>query len=145
MELSNNERCPECGRFNNRGTSIDAMIVNDDKILLIKRGANPFKGFWALPGGYVEWDESAEEAVGREVKEELGVIVESSNLIGVYSSPNRHPKQVIDMAYVVTISGSPKAGDDALEFEWYFFNDLPAELAFDHKKIIEDYLEKFKN
>lgn len=145
MVLSNNEQCPECGRFNNRGSSIDAVIVSDDKILLIKRGANPFKGFWALPGGYVEWDESTEEAVIREVQEEIGVVVESSKLIGVYSSPNRHPKQVIDMAYAVTISGSPKAGDDALEYEWFLLNDLPTELAFDHEIIIGDYLAGTKN
>lgn len=145
MELSNSEQCPECGRFNNRGTSIDAVIVVDDKILLIKRGSNPFKGFWALPGGYVEWDESVEETVKREVQEELGVIVESSKLIGVYSKPNRHPKQVINMAYAVKITGSLKAGDDAMVYKWFLFDSLPDELAFDHKIIINDYLAISKN
>jgi ADP-ribose pyrophosphatase YjhB (NUDIX family) len=140
MELSNSEQCPECGRFNNRGTSIDAVIIKEDKILLIKRGANPFKGFWALPGGYVEWDESVEDAVKREVQEELGVIIESSRLIGVYSKPERHPKQVINMAHAVSISGTPTAGDDALESQWFSLNDMPTELAFDHKVIINDYL-----
>ncbi|MFA7209102.1 MAG: NUDIX hydrolase [Parcubacteria group bacterium] len=145
MELSNDEQCPECGRFNNRGVSIDAVIIKDDRILFIKRGANPFKGFWALPGGYVEWDESTEESVIREVKEELGVAVESIKLIGVYGKPNRHPKQVIDMAYAVTISGSPKAGDDALGYEWFPLDGLPDELAFDHKIIIGDYLANANN
>lgn len=144
MELSNSEQCPECGCFNNRGISIDAVIVSDAKIILIKRGANPFKGFWALPGGYVEWGESTEDTVSREVREELGLSVESCELIGVYSMPSRHPKQVINMAYSVVTSGNPKAGDDALEYEWFSLNDLPNELAFDHKKIISDYLAKIK-
>lgn len=138
MALSNNEPCSQCGRFNNRGTSIDAVVINDDKVLLIKRGANPFKGYWALPGGYVEWNESTEEAVAREVREELGLTVDSCKLIGVYSSPNRHPKQVINVAYLVTASGNPKVGDDALEYEWFSIDNLPTELAFDHKKIIAD-------
>lgn len=138
MELSNNESCPNCGRFNNRGVSIDAVIIQNNKILLIKRGINPFQGYWALPGGYVEWDESTEETVIREVSEELGLTVDSCELIGVYSSPNRHPKQVINVAYRVTASGSPKAGDDAKEFKWFSMDDIPDELAFDHKKIISE-------
>ena len=138
MELKNNEPCPVCGRFNNRGATIDAVIIRDDKILLIKRGTDPFKGFWALPGGYVEWDESTEDTVAREVKEELGLTVLSCELIGVYSAPGRHPKQAINMAYSVVASGNPKAGDDALEFKWFLLDNLPDELAFDHEKIISE-------
>ncbi len=138
MELSNNEPCPNCGRFNNRGVSIDAVIIKDNKILLIKRGINPFQGYWALPGGYVEWNESTEETVAREVSEELGLTVDSCKLIGVYSSPNRHPKQVINIAYQVTTSGNPKAGDDAKEYKWFPMNNMPDELAFDHKRIISE-------
>lgn len=142
MESASNEQCFECGRFNNRGTSIDAVIINDGKILLIKRGANPFKGFWALPGGYVEWNESVEEAVVREVQEELGLTVNSAELIGVYSTPERHPKQVINIAYAVAASGSPKTGDDALEYEWFALDSLPEEMAFDHKRIIADCIAR---
>ena len=138
MELSNNEPCPKCGRFNNRGVSVDAVIIKDNKILLIKRGVNPFQGYWALPGGYVEWDESTEEAVAREVSEEIGLTVESCKLIGVYSSPDRHPKQVINIAYRVTTSGNPKAGDDASEYKWFSMDNMPDKLAFDHERIITE-------
>lgn len=146
MELKNNEPCLSCGRYANRGITIDAVIVRDNKILLIKRGAEPFKDFWALPGGYVEWDETVEETVKREVAEETGLVVKSLEMIGVYSNPDRHPKQCIDVAFAV--EGLPAeeaegitAGDDAVEIGWFDVDNLPP-LAFDHEKIIKDYLEK---
>ena len=142
MVLKNNEKCEYCGRYANRGISIDAVIVNDEKILLIKRGADPYKDFWALPGGYVDWDESTLDAVRREVKEELNLDVESADLIGVYGDPRRHPKQVVDIAYSVKTTGEPKSGDDATDFAWVPLSDLPDELAFDHKIIISDFLNK---
>lgn len=138
MDLKSNEQCKVCGRFANRGVSVDAALIRDGKILLIKRGAEPFKGFWALPGGYVEWDESVEDAVKREVKEEVGAAVTSLKLIGVYSVPERHPKQVINIAFLVDVEGEVKAGDDATECSWFDLADLPADLAFDHQKIISE-------
>lgn len=139
--LKNNEPCPVCGRYNNRGVTIDAVIVREDKILLIKRGVEPFKEYWALPGGYVEWDETVEDAVKREVAEEMGLVVESMRMIGVYSDPARHPKQCIDVAYAVQASGEVTAGDDATEYAWKLIDKIP-ELAFDHNKIVKDYLKK---
>ncbi|MBI2028997.1 NUDIX hydrolase [Candidatus Gottesmanbacteria bacterium] len=58
--LSNDQHCPVCGRYANRGVSIDAIVIRDHKVLLIQRGVEPNKGFWGTPGGYVGWDESAE-------------------------------------------------------------------------------------
>ena len=85
--LKNNEQCPHCKRYPNRGVSIDAVIIKNDQILLIQRGVEPNKGFWGTPGGYVEWDESAEDTVKREVKEETDLDVLETKLVGVYSSP----------------------------------------------------------
>lgn len=141
MELKNNESCPQCGRFANRGTTIDAVIIKGGKVLLIKRGVEPFKDFWALPGGYVEWDETVEGAVKREVSEELGLSVKTLEFIGLYSDPKRHPRQCIDMAYAVEVEGDVNVGDDAVDWKWESINSLPA-LAFDHKQIIDDYLNK---
>ena len=124
----------------NRGVSVDGVILRGKTILLIKRGNEPFKDYWALPGGYVDWNETTEEAVAREVMEETGLKVISTKLIDVYSSPDRHPKQVINIAYAVETSGEPMAADDALEFKWFPIAELPAQLAFDHIKIIRDSL-----
>ena len=140
VKLSKNQPCPKCGRFENRGISIDTVITRNNKILLIKRGIDPFKGFWGLPGGYVSWDESVEDAVKREAKEETTLDVSNLKLIGVYSNPKRHPKQVINIAYLVDSEGKPKASDDVVKCKWYTLNSLPEKLAFDHRKIIKDAL-----
>lgn len=139
MELSRSEPCPHCGRFANRGVSIDAVIIKGSQVLLVKRGVDPFKGFWATPGGFVEWDESAQQAVTREVMEETGLTVTNADLVGAYSDPDRHPKQVINLLHVVGVAdGTPVAGDDADDVQWFELDDLPAELAFDHKQNIAD-------
>ncbi len=141
-KVARDQQCPHCGRFSNRGVSIDAVIIQDDKVLLIQRGVEPNKGFWATPGGYVEWDETTEQTVAREVKEETGLNVELCQLVGVRSSPDRHPKQVINLIYRVTVKqGDPRAGDDAQDVKWFPLNSLPEPLALDHKQNIEDALK----
>lgn len=140
--LNHSEPCPDCGRFANRGLTIDAVIIKDGKLLLVKRGAEPFKGFWATPGGFVEWDETVEDAVAREVKEETGLTVKRTKLVGVFSSPSRHPKQVITIFYLAeTEDGTAIAGDDADDVQWFALDNLPEQLAFDHEQLIAASLE----
>jgi 8-oxo-dGTP diphosphatase len=135
------KRCPHCGRYNNRGLTIDAVIVRDSRILLGKRGGAdaPFKGYWALPGGYVEWGESTETALAREVREETGLTVTGQAVIGVYSDPHRTTSQAVTVGYAAQTTGEPTAGDDLAEVEWFPLDKLPSELAFDHADIIADY------
>jgi len=136
--LAKDQPCPHCGRYNNRGISIDALIIQGGKILLIRRGVEPDKGKWATPGGYIGWNESAEEALMREVQEETGLTVKKIRFLNVYSSPHRHPKQVITLAYIVEVDGEPKKGDDADAVAWFPLNALPTPLAFDHKQNINE-------
>lgn len=138
--LPNNKPCPHCGRYNNRAITIDALIIKNDSILLIKRALEPFKGYWALPGGHLEWDQTAEDAVRKEVKEETGLEVVSMQFLRVYTNPGRDPRQKITLAYQVTAIGDPVAGDDAKEYKWFELKNLP-DLGFDHRQIIEDYLK----
>jgi len=139
-KIPNNQPCPHCGRYRNRRIAVDALIIRDTKILLVKRAVEPFKDFWALPGGGIDFDETAQEALQHEVLEETGLKLLSSKFIQIYTNPARDPKQVITLSYYVETEGEPKAGDDAKEFGWVDLNELP-ELAFDHKVIIEDYLK----
>lgn len=139
MQQFKNKQCPTCHTYPNRGVSVDAVIIKNDQILLIQRGVEPNKEFWATPGGYVEWDESTQETVKREVKEETNLDVTSTKLVVVYSDPKRHPRQVINLVYLVFVSnGEIKHGDDAKDIKWFPLDALPAQMAFDHKQNIED-------
>jgi 8-oxo-dGTP diphosphatase len=138
-KVPHGKQCPHCGRFDNRGLSIDAVIIKGDKILLGKRGSEPFKGYWAIFGGFVEWDESVEEALAREIKEETNLTITKQTLIGIYSKPSRHPRQAVTVAYAVEVEGEPHAGDDIVEVKWWSLIALP-EFGFDHLEILTDYL-----
>ena len=122
--------------------TVDAVIERDGEILLIKRKNEPFAGDWALPGGFVEYNESAEDAIIREAKEETNLDISIKKLLGVYSKPGRDPRgHVVSICYVVTAEGEEKGGSDASDAAFF----TPAEikklkLAFDHKDIISDYL-----
>lgn len=136
--------CPNCGAFTNRGTSVDMIITKNDQILLLKRKAEPFKGYWGIFGGFIEWDESPEDAVRRETKEETNLDVIDMKLIGVYGDPKRHPRQVITIVYKIEVTGEPQAGDDAEEVKWFNKNNIPKNLGFDHNKIIDNFLHSAK-
>jgi 8-oxo-dGTP diphosphatase len=123
------------------------LIVQDDyKILLIQRKHEPFKGKWALPGGFLDCDkESLEEAAVRELEEETNLKsnVKDISLLLVNSQPDRDPRgHVIDHVYIVhKYEGIAKAKDDAESLDWFSFYNLP-ELAFDHIKAIKAYIAK---
>lgn len=120
---------------------VDAVVVKDNSVLLIKRKTDPFKDCWALPGGFVEVGETVEQAVVREVKEECGVEVELDSLLGVYSNPDRDPRgHVVSVVFV----GIPKSGklkeSSESEPSWKKFEEAESlKLAFDHQTIIEDF------
>ena len=119
--------------------TVDAVIIKDDKVVLIKRKKDPFKDNWALPGGFVEYNEEVEKAVVREAKEETGLEVKIKRLFGVYSKPGRDPRgHSASICFLCqVIGGKIGSGSDAKESKWFKFSDLPS-LAFDHGEILED-------
>lgn len=107
-------------------------------IVLIERAGEP-KG-WALPGGFIDYGESAEDGARREVLEETGLTVTLKALLGVYSAPDRDPRQHnLSVVYVGSADGKPAAGDDAAQAKVFALDALPAPLCFDHAQIVEDY------
>ena len=125
-----------------RPFACDMVLIEGDKVLLIKRGREPFKGEWAVPGGRIEDDETAEQCAIREMKEETNLDIEIVRPIGLYSDPRRDPRGMIAAAYLVRrIGGQMKAGDDAGEARWFELSALP-ELCADHSKILADALAK---
>jgi 8-oxo-dGTP diphosphatase len=126
----------------NTKVTTDAIIVENNKILLIKRAIDPFKGKWALPGGHLEYGETTEKCVIREVQEETGLEVGVIKLLGVYSDPGRDPRgHTVTVIYLCKAEkGEAHAGDDAAETWWFPLDDLP-EMAFDHARIVKDSAE----
>ena len=107
-------------------------------IVLIER-KNPPPG-WALPGGFVDYGESLETAAVREAREETGLDVQLIDQLGAYSAPDRDPRQhTITYVFIARAGGQPRGMDDAARADIFFEDRLPAPLAFDHAKILEDY------
>jgi len=136
--------CQSCKRFNVRNTTVQLIAVSNGKILLQKRNLNPEKGSWALVAGYVAWNETLEESMIRELKEEMNLKVDNLELLRIYSDPKRDAdgRQNIAVVYVGEVTGEIKI--DAYELEdarWFEFKKLPKNIAFDHRKMIGDYLE----
>lgn len=125
--------------------TVDAVITTaDGKIILIRRKNPPYQGSWALPGGFVEYGETVEEAVLREVKEETGIFIEIQDLLGVYSDPGRDPRgHMITVCFLaLKKEGMLKADTDAAEVSSFTFNEaLRMDLAFDHHEILKDALK----
>ena len=129
----------------NPALTVDGVLIEGGKILLIRRGREPFKGKWALPGGFVEYGEKVEDAVIREFKEETGLDAEIIKLLGVYSDPTRDPRgHTVSIVYFLKRKGGGlKEGDDADEVRFFSLDDLP-ELAFDHERIVRNALKFLK-
>lgn len=124
--------------------TVDCVVFDPGgRLLLIRRKNPPFRGQYALPGGYVEYGETTEHAAARELAEETGLAAVKLSLIGVYSDPHRDPRgHVVSIAYRVEIgSYDPRAGDDAANAA-FVANWQDVELAFDHCKIVDDAMAK---
>jgi 8-oxo-dGTP diphosphatase len=126
-------------RFPTRPVTVDCVVFDGEAVVLIKRGHEPFKDYFALPGGFVDLNESVEEACKRELLEETGLVAKNLKMISVYSEPSRDRyRHTVSVTFLAEADlSSLKAGDDAASVE--LVKDWrSASLAFDHKQIIED-------
>ena len=115
------------------------------KVLLIRRGGEPYKGSWAFPGGFLQMNETAKDGALRELREETGLEPAAIGELGVFSDVDRDPRErVITIAYYALVKPSEViGGDDADEAAWFPVDDLP-DLAFDHRKIFESAMERLR-
>ncbi len=130
--------------------TVDIIVVTrgpTPKVLLIRRKHEPFAGCWAIPGGFVEMDETLEAAARRELKEETGLTVDGLEQLYTFGDPERDPRgRTIAVAYLTRVHEKrvrPKAGDDAGEVDWFSLQRPPA-LAFDHREILGHVRRRLK-
>jgi len=132
--------------------SVDAAVFgffgNKVKLLLINRGKEPFKGEWALPGGFVGMDEELEDAIERELAEETGLVGVQLEQMHTFGKVGRDPRgRQITVAFMgIAIKGHNKikAGDDAAKARWFDIENLPKDLAFDHNEVARFAIDKLK-
>lgn len=134
--------CPICGhsieRYKNPFPTADVIVDIGGKIVLINRKNPPYG--WAIPGGFIDYGERAEDAASREIKEETGLQITGLTQFHVYSDPKRDPRfHTITIVFTAQGTGTPSAGDDAAGVGLFGKNELPSPLAFDHARILADY------
>ncbi len=131
--------------------TVDAVVfrkkAGGTEVLLIRRKHPPFQGAWALPGGFVDMDESLEEAIARELQEETGLQNITLRQLHAFSTPGRDPRgHTVSVVFwgMLKDGQTALAGDDAREVKWFDVNELP-ELAFDHDEVMKTAISKLVN
>lgn len=134
--------CPACGhvteRYKNPFPTADIIVETGSGIVLIKRKNPPYG--WAIPGGFIDYGESAEDAARREIREETGIEITGLTQFHTYSDPSRDPRfHTLTVVFTAQAESLPRAGDDAAEAGIFTADNLPSPLAFDHGRILADY------
>lgn len=137
--------CPACGaqvrQYRNPFPTVDIIIEIQGGIVLVER-KNPPHG-WALPGGFVDYGETLEDAARREAREETSLEISNLRLVGCYSDPRRDARMhTVSAVYAAHGSGIPTAADDAADLAIFPLDRLPHQLCFDHAAILKDYISK---
>ena len=123
-----------------------AVLTGRTEVLLIKRKGDPYKGKWAVPGGFVEMDEELDEAVARELAEETGLTGVRLEQLRTFGKCGRDPRgRQISVAFMGTVTegqNKVRAGDDAAEAQWFNIRNLPENMAFDHDEMVRTAIER---
>ncbi|MBN2411034.1 NUDIX hydrolase [candidate division KSB1 bacterium] len=139
--------CENCGfiYYKNPTPAAAVVLVENGRVLLVKRKYEPKAGFWSLPAGFVEYDETPEQAAVRETREETGIMTRITKLLGVTGSCEDHNSNIVLVIYKVEkISGSLTPGDDAIEAKYFRLDHLPENMAFSsHKMVLKEYMDNY--
>ena len=133
--------------------TVDATVFTHSggktRVLLINRGKEPFKGKWAVPGGFVNMDEELEDAIVRELAEETGLTGVHLEQMRAFGTVGRDPRgrqiTIVFIGIATEEQTTVKAGDDAAQAEWFDINELPEDMAFDHDEVVRFAIGKLKN
>ncbi len=134
--------CSKCGFvfYLNPTPAVAVILLNSEKVLLVKRKFPPRQGYWSLPAGFIEYHESVEETAVREIKEETNLDIKLKDIYGIYSVYNEPDNHILLIVYNGEIlRGELKPGDDAVEAKFFPLNRLPEDMAFStHRTILNE-------
>ena len=134
--------CPECGfvYWNNPKPACSVIIGKNHKVLMLRRGREPLKGYWVLPGGFIEYEEEPRDAAIRETKEETGLDIEITGLVGVYQITNDPRGIHLDIIYSGRIlNENPVISDESSVYGFFPAGNLPEPIAYRHKEAIKEW------
>jgi len=138
---------PDCDfiYYHNPIPAAGAIVVKDNRVLMVKRSAPPKIGWWCFPAGFMEWDEHPTETAVRELREETGLDVRLDSLFQIYSGNDDPRMNAVLILYTATqVGGQLKAGDDAQEAKFFEFDNTPENIAFEsHIQALADYRKRF--
>jgi ADP-ribose pyrophosphatase YjhB (NUDIX family) len=138
--------CPDCGYiwYRNPVPAAGVLLVENGRVLLVKRRWEPRAGDWCLPAGFMEAGEHPEQTAMRELQEETGVIAQLTGLFGVYAGFDDPRVRAVLILYTgIVTGGEARAGDDASELAWFPLDALPADLAFaSHRQALAEFRER---
>ncbi len=130
--------CPNCSfvHYNNPLPCVGVLALDEGRVLLIKRAVAPFKGYWDIPGGFLEADEHPYAGAQRELREETGLEIEPTELLGFFMDlygPDEEP--TLNICYLAEVlSGEPRPGSDAVALQWFPLDALPEKIAFNWER-----------
>ncbi len=128
IEGRNRKYCPSCGFviYENPTPVVAGVLIENSKILLVKRGVPPKKGWWSLPAGFIDFDESAEETLVREMKEKTGLTVKDFEILGTFNQKSLVHGWVLVVGFLIkSYEGKVVAGDDAEEAKFFALDNIP--------------------
>lgn len=139
--------CSACGFvfYRNSKPCASAIVVQDGKVLLARRGIDPYKGWWDLPGGFLELGEHPEAGIIRELQEETGLTVRPGKLLGIYMDSYHEPSEAtVVMTYLVeTVDAEPHPASDVVELAWFGPGELPEDIAFTcNRQALDDWRKR---
>ncbi|MEZ4667609.1 MAG: NUDIX domain-containing protein [Anaerolineae bacterium] len=136
--------CPQCGHtvFFDPKLAVATLILKDDSVLLVKRACDPMKGYWALPAGFVEWNEDPTDAACRECMEETGLVVQIDRLLDIFHTPDDGGLADLVIAYQASIkAGTLRAADDAEDVRWFDRESLPPTAFLPSQRLLARWLD----
>ena len=138
--------CPECDfvDYQNAKPCVGVLVVDRGRVLLVERAIEPFKGYWDIPGGFLESDEHPAEGAKREMVEETGLVVEPAEVLGFWMDAYGDEEfTALNICYLARVTGGEaKAGSDAARIEWFPLDTLPRDIAFNWERAA---LEKLRD